>query len=535
MICENCSNEFDNINGLKFCPFCGTSIEGNTDLEARQNADFEEQINVEIQQNTDKIDADEKNSSSEGGKETDKLEDTLEMPVITKEDIRRYKREKFFKTYIEPFTKMKVAVPLATIFIVIAVGAFSYVYFFGNSVDEERIKADLIGKVVTLPKGTNIEIKKGNINNFIINSRSTSKSEKKDDIKAAVTINNGNLEVSTLLSIQYIYEGRNKWTISENIGIAGETSVKPLAVMDEKVFLENLRKFTIIVGNTNMLLSDGEVKTLQIAERKPDLNNFQEEILVEAVIDNGLLSAAGKLKCIVKFENEAWGLSSVEKSGTEDFALVLSSAFNQDRIIDIIKKEGLEATVANANVFGGKGYFVKDSFTKSFTIPDKKYDAQKGELLVSVKRENAAGELNSTLSTDYTFSLTLGKLELMKKSKTIVDSISIADMTRDFIVSTIANAEIEGDRFFWKADNHKINADEAKTFKSDKILTKKGLQNVRYVYGNITYIEAKKEKKISFVATYFLVYDSSKGYNWKLDKIIGEDSPNYKNYYPELR
>jgi hypothetical protein len=78
--------------------------------------------------------------------------------------------------------------------------------------------------------------------------------------------------------------------------------------------------------------------------------------------------------------------------------------------------------------------------------------------------------------------------------------------------------------------NFIINDDKGRFLKVDKVLYKKGLMNVKYVYGSITYTEAKKDKTISFVAPYYLVYDSSKGYNWKLDRVVGEDSPNYKTY-----
>ncbi len=54
-----------------------------------------------------------------------------------------------------------------------------------NQLDDARIKEDLIGKVVTLPKGTSIKIDKDNIESFSIKSRNTDKS--KDNIKLAVT------------------------------------------------------------------------------------------------------------------------------------------------------------------------------------------------------------------------------------------------------------------------------------------------------------------------------------------------------------
>lgn len=515
MICNDCNNEFDNIGGLKFCPYCGTKIE--------------EQPSIEIEQNSDKIE--ENNYNSEVETKAKELQDTLEMPVITEEDIKKHNREKFLNTYVKPFAKMKVVIPVVTIFLVLAVGAFGYVFLFANPVDDGRIKEDLVGKVITLPKGTSMEIKKGNIKNLSISSRNTSKSDKKDDIKAAVTLNNGTLEVKTTLAIQYLYEGKNKWKIDNNVGLTGETSVKPLIAMDENQFLEGLKKYSITLWETSKTLGGEDVKTLRIAERKPDLDNFKEEVFVEVGIDNGLIASTGKLKCSLNFDNENWNLTSVERSSADDFVIVLSPAFSQEKVVEIIRKEGMEETVTNANVFGGKGFYVRDSFTKAINITDKKFDAQKGTLTVTAKRENNAGELKSLLSTDYTIAISINKIELTKKSKTTVDTVTIPDMSKDFITSTIANIEVEGgNTLFWFSDNHKITAAEAKTFKPDKVVSKKGLQNIRYVYGSITYTEAKKEKNLPFVAAYYLVYDSSKGYNWKLDKIVGEDSPNYKNY-----
>lgn len=517
MICKDCNNELDNINGLKFCPYCGTKIL--------------EEVESDIDYNYLQIDGEENNYQDKSDVKTKKIHDTLEMPAITEEDIKKYKKEKFFNSIIKPFTKMKLVIPVITIILVISVGVIGYIFLFANPVDERRIKEDLIGKIVTLPKGTSIEIKKGNIKNLSINSRNTSKSDKKDDIRAAVTINNGTVEVKTLLSIQYIYEGKNKWKMDNNIGLTGETLVKPLIAMDEKQLIEELKKSSINLWDTAKSLAGEDVKILRIGERTPDLQNFKEEVLVEVGVDNGLVAATGRLKCRLNFENETWNLTSVERNSTDDFVLALSPSFSQDKIIDIVKKEGLEETVTNSNVFGGKGFIVKDSFTKSITIGDKKFDAQKGTLTVNVKRENNAGEIKSVLSTDYIFSLSFNKIELSKKSKTIVDSVTIEDMSKDFIVATITNVEIEGgNMFFWFSDNHKITPSEAKTLKIDKITYKKGLMNVRYVYGSITYTDSKKEKSISFVAPYFLVYDSSKGYNWKLDRIVGEDSPNYKTY-----
>jgi hypothetical protein len=512
MICNSCKNEFDNINGLKFCPYCGTKIEESIVLNTEQ-----------IQE------------TSEDTKTKDKF-DTLKMPVITKEQIRKYKRDELFKALVKPFKEVKVVITIITVVLLIVMGTFGYSFLIGRPVDEGRIKEDIIGKIVVLPKGTSFEIKKGYIKNFSINDRNTNKGENKDDIKASVTLNNGTLEVKTLLSLQYVYEGNDKWKIGDKVELSGDTTVKPLVGMDEKQILDEVKKLSITVGNTQKALSADDVKTLSIASRTPDFENLKEEVLVEAGIDSGLIAASGKIKCTLNFVNETWSMASAERNSTEDFALVLSPTFSQEKILEVIKKDVSDQTVTHADVFGGKGFLVRDSFTKNINIGDKKFDAQNKNLNVNVKKQNTAGEIKSILSTDYTFAVSFDKIDLLKKSKTAVDSVTIDDISKDFIVSNIVNAEIEGSNlFFWYSNNHKITSEEAKTFKITKIFSKKGMQNVKYVYGSITYKEGNKQKTTNLVATYFLVYDSSKGYNWKLDRIVGEDSPNYKMYIPEPR
>lgn len=512
MICSSCKNEFDNINGLKFCPYCGTKIEESIVLNTEQ-----------IQE------------TSEDTKTKDKF-DTLKMPVITKEQLRKYKRDELLKALLKPFKEVKVVITIITVFLLIVMGVFGYSFLIGRPVDEGRIKEDIIGKVVALPKGTSFEIKKGYIKSFSINDRNTNKGEKKDDIKAAVTLNNGTLEVKTLLSLQYVYEGNDKWKISDKVELAGDTTVKPLVGMDEKTILDEVKKLNITVSNTPKALSGEDVKTLNIASRTPDFDNFKEEVLVEAGIDSGLLAATGKIKCTLNFINEAWSIAGIERNSTEDFALVLSPAISQEKILEAIKKDVSDQTVTHADVFGGKGFKVSDSFTKGINIGDKKFDAQNKNLNITVKKQNTSGEIKSILSTDYTFAVSFDKIDLLKKSKTVADSVTIDDISRDFIVSNIANAEIEGNNIFlWYSDNHKITAEEAKTFKTTKTFSKKGMQNVKYVYGTITYKDGNKAKTTSVVATYFLVYDSAKGYSWKLDRIVGEDSSNYKMYIPEPR
>jgi hypothetical protein len=512
MVCNSCKSEFDNINGLKFCPYCGTRLE--------------EEVFVSKTEKLTETSVEETSTKS--------IHDTLSMPVITKEQIRKYKRDKFFKALKKPFKNSKVVITMITVILFMVMAGVSFFYFDGRAVDEAKIKDDLIGKVVILPKGTSFEIKKGYIKSFSISERNTNKSEKKDDIKAAVTLNNGTLEVKTILSMQYVYNDNKNWVISNKLSLAGDTTVKPLVGMEEKQILEGVKKLNINIGDAAKALNGEDVKTLSIASRTPDFDNLKETVLIDLRLDNGLISASGKIKCLLNFENEAWTIAGIERNSTEDFTLVLSPAFSEDKIVELIKKEALDQTVNYANVFGGKSFYINDSFTKSINAADKKYDPQSKTLNVTVKRQNTAGEVKTVLSTDYSYEVTFDKIKLLKKSKTIVDSITISDISKDFVMSSIVNAEIEGNKqFLWFSNNHKITSEEAKTFITSKESSKKGLENQKYVYGAITYNDGNKQKTTSVVAIYFLVYDNSKGYSWNLDRIVGEDSPNYKMYMTE--
>jgi hypothetical protein len=563
MVCNYCKSEFENIHSLKLCPYCGTKIEeaeildNNGTREYKNEKAYENKVETkQVQQGmlynaTDKSMYNEEEqyyvpqneqtrqqNNAPAYEETKKNEkfDTLTMPVITENQIKKYKREKFFSGIAKPFKNLKIVISAATLIVLIAVGVLGYSFFTARPVDEGRIKEDLIGKSIVLPKGTSFEIKKGNIKSFSVSERNTNKGEKRDDIKAAVTLNNGTLEVKTVLALHYSYEGNNKWKIADKVEIAGEATVKPLVGMDESMILEEVKKASITVGNAPKALNGDDVKTLSIASRTPDFDNFKEEILLNAGFDSGIVAASGKVKASLVFADEAWSVASIDRNGNDDFVLILSPAFSQDKIVEAVKKDVLNANVAHPNVFGGKSFIVNDNFTKGINVGDKKFDPQSGTLSVSVKKQNSAGELKSVILTDYTFSVSFSKVELVKKSKPTVESVTIDDMSKDFITSSLTNNEIEGNNIlFWYSSNHKITAEEAKTFKTDKILSKKGLDNVKYVYGSITYKDGSKQKTASMVATYFLVYDSSKGYNWKLDRIIGEDSPNYKQYVPEPR
>jgi len=513
MICNSCNNEFTNINGLKFCPYCGGRIEEPVELKGQEipdkinNVESESLINANIKKNTH--------------------ENTLPMPAITKKHINKYNREKLFYSFKKTFKNMKVIIPIMALLVIIAGGVFAYKFFILKPVDEVRIKQDLMGKIITLPKGTSIKISKDNLKSFNISTRTTEKT--KDDIKVTVTLSNGAIEAKTLLSVVYTYQGKNQWKISDKVILDKAISIKPLVGMDEKKFMESLRKLNISIADSTIDLGGQDVKNIDISLRTPNLENGKEEVLVQTSIDSGLLATTGKIRCKLVFQNEAWSISTIEKNSNEDFALAISPTFSDEKVIEAIRKQGLEEIVTYPAFFGGKGFTLKDSFTKGLNVAGKRYDAQKGVLYVTAKRENIAGEIKSVLSTGYTFAISLSQISLTDKSKTTVDSATINNMTNPIIISTIENMEIEGSNlFFWFSNNHKITAQEAKTFKTDKILSSKGFENIKYVYGSITYKDKKKNKNLSFVALYFLVYDGTKGYNWKLDKIIGEDSPNYK-------
>jgi len=515
MRCNSCNNEFININGLKFCPYCGEKIEGKIDTQ------------------------DEKIPSNNNGNEEnivdpifkDKEEqDTSAMPVISDKDIRKYKRDKFFGWLKKTFMHRKVIITIIAMISVIIILLFSYSFFIVKPIDDARIKEDLIGTVVTLPKGTVIKINKDNMKSFIISNRNTQKS--KDDIKVAVTLDNDVLEAKVLLSAVYLKEGKNEWKANGKPVLLNITSVKPMVGINDKTFLAQLKKLKMTIGNTQESLNGQDVKNLGITQRTPDLQNGKENILVATTIDSGLLSASGKINCSLVFENETWSINSIEANSSDDFKLVLSSAFSDDKVIQIVRNQGLQETVSYSDFFGGKGFTVNDDFTKNINIEGKTFNAKKGTLNITAKRENISGEIKSVLSTNYTFTISLSNIALINASKTTIDSALINNIPQSLIIPSITNGEIEGSNLlFWWSNNHKITQEEAKTFKADKTLSTKGLKNIKYVYGNITYKNNKsKDRNVSIVAIYFLVYDNVSGYNWKINKLISEDSPNYKTY-----
>lgn len=163
------------------------------------------------------------------------------MPVITDKQINKYKKEKKFKL----LKKSKVIITILTIFFLISIGGFGYIFLVGRPVDEGKIKEDIINKTITLPKGTKFDIKEGYIKSLSIKERNTKKKEK-DDIKVEITLNNGIIEVNTLLLLQYVYTGNNVWKINDKVQLYGNTVVKPLVGMDENQILNEVKKLIFL-------------------------------------------------------------------------------------------------------------------------------------------------------------------------------------------------------------------------------------------------------------------------------------------------
>ncbi|MGH4120332.1 TFIIB-type zinc finger domain-containing protein [Clostridium sp.] len=512
MICNNCKNEFTKISGLNFCQYCGVKIEEKADLET-------EQIPNEV-----------KSGEAESIVAAETMhQDTLDMPAITDEDIKKDKRDKFFATFKKTFVEMKVIIPIIALLAVIGIGLLVYNVFIVKPVDEARIKEDMIGKVITLPKGTTIKISEDYMKSFTIESRNEDKV--KEDIKVALTLNNGVIESKILLALAYTYEGQNYWEVSDKIVLERVTSLKPVVGMDEKMFISGLKKLSIPIAGTKKILGEQEVKTLGIALRTADFGNGKEEIIVDTSIDSGILAAKGKIKCKLIFEDEVWKIKTIEQNSAEDFEVVLSKDLSDEKIIKTIKSKQMEETVTYPNFFEGKGFPVNDSFTKSISIAGKRLDMQNGVLYVTAKRENVSGQINMVLETGYTLPISFSEITLLKGAKTTVDSGTISKVPKELIISTITDAEIQGSNGFWPfSKNHKITAEEAKTFKAGEMLSQKGLENIKYVYGSIIYKDGSKDKTIAFVALYFLAYDDNNGYNWKLDKLDGEKSSNYREF-----
>ena len=260
----------------------------------------------------------------------------------------------------------------------------------------------------------------------------------------SVTLDNDVLKAKVLLSIVYLKDGKNEWKANGKPELLNITSVEPIVGINDKKFLSDLKKFKITIANTQESLNGKDVKNLVITQRTPNFQNGKENILVATTIDSGLISTSGKIKCSLIFENEAWSINSIKTNSTDDFKLVLSQAFSQDKVIQFVRDQGLAETVSYSELFGGKGFTVNDDFTKNIIISGKTYNAKKAILNITAKRENIAGEIKSVLSTNYTFSISLSNISLLKTSETTVDSVLINNIPDSLIIPSITNGEIEG-------------------------------------------------------------------------------------------
>jgi hypothetical protein len=120
MICNSCKGEFDNINGLKFCPYCGTNLENDAFLKTEKLAEAGEEIIA-----------------------SKEIHDTIEMPVLTKDQIRNYKMQQYFGAVRKPFKNFKAVITMITMLLFIAAFGIGYIFFSGRPVSEAAVKDDL--------------------------------------------------------------------------------------------------------------------------------------------------------------------------------------------------------------------------------------------------------------------------------------------------------------------------------------------------------------------------------------------------------
>ena len=550
MDCNICNNEFKYVEGLKFCPYCGSKLNVQfvpSDAEdyAPYGDDYKESERekaaeaFEVQQQL--------RGSSEDGNEAakKKAHDTLEMPLITDEIVssynemnKKHKKNNMFLGFLSAFTRIftnKKVIIGFTALIVLGVAGFLTVNLLSvKAIDETAIKEDIVGKVIVLPKGSSFQVKKGDVQEAVIIGNNSDKDKQVQYLDVKMTLNNKSIEVKGTFRLTYKIEGKNQRKLNDKIELKNDIAVKPVIGMEEAKVTEELKKQTVSIGGENLQLSDGSIKTLKIAQRTPNFDQGKEELLAEISIDNGIMASTGNIKASLIFENENWKLDSVAINSDEDFKAVISPSMSEDTILSQIKKKPLQENVAYSTVFGGKEFAVNDKFTKSMKITDKNYDQDKKVLNVTVKRENSAGIINSTLTTNYSLNVSFKALVFGSASKSKVESVTVSDISRDNVAAMLVGAEMKmGSQFLWWSESHTITADEAKTLKINKSLSRKNAQNTRYVYGDISYQDGKKAKTASIVAI-FLVSGSSDGYAWKLDSVISSEADQYQYYRPEV-
>lgn len=629
MNCSNCNNEFNFIEGLKFCPYCGSrinmqfenaednltaakdkasieddSISGEAigqefakkdffkerafkedrikinsfrkppmkdkafiekilqdkDLEKNQ---LEEKISLEnnigdeavvTEKGQDEKVVDQVNSPStfhqspsisETVEREEKItegsiHDTLRMPPITNEMLEANQKEKnkrknkTLSTLKRIFTSKLLIVGCLTVLVLGLVVYIGSAYLLNTKVDEAQIKKDLIGKTITLPKGTQFKVKEGSIKNLSIGERVFNDEDKVEYIDLTATLNDGKIEVSGVIQLSYKKADNNKWQLLDTITLKKDIVVKPVAGMEEAGIIEVLKNKTISLLNHEISLSDSMVTRIAVVERKPKYNEGKEKLSVEVIVDGGVLTAKGTINGELSFVDEKWVIDGDFNYDEEDFEIDLSKNLSEDVIVDEIKNRGDRQNVNHDSIFGGQSFLIDDEFTNSVTIESKELNDDKTELYLTVKKENESGMLKAILTAEYVFGVSLTDLSYYSNNGTTVDEVVVAELTRDMIVQSLSGAEIEGRRgVFWWDNNHRLTEDEAKTYQHDEILSKAGYQNNKYVYGQITYDDDGEQKTVDMVAIYYLTHDTVNGYQWQLDGVVSSESNRYKHYTKE--
>jgi hypothetical protein len=224
-------------------------------------------------------------------------------------------------------------------------------------------------------------------------------------------------------------------------------------------------------------------------------------------------------------------LNGVVKGSEEGFELALSDNLSEEAILTQIKSKAIEEQVTSDAIFGGQGFRINDKFTKSMKIQAKSLNDSKSKLNISIRKENAAGMLNTTLTGNYVFNVSLKSITYISNSQTKVEEVTVGDLSRDMIIASLNGAQMEGrSDVFWWSNNHQITQQEAQSFKQDETLSKAGFKNIKYAYGTITYQDNNNKKTVDMVAIYFLNYDGGSGYSWKLDSVISSESSKFIYY-----
>lgn len=512
MLCGNCKKEFEYTEGLKFCPYCGCKI--NIDFVPREAAADEE-----------------KDLHSEA-----KLGNTLDMPKITDEQIKEEARRKRaeqraikLRQYID---KAKVIVKdqrflltAATVLVVILVAIIGSKFFLSQKVNEADITSALTGKVITLPKGTKFEIQKDNIKSVAITDNKKDKDTEK--VTAKFILINTNLKVTGTLQAAYKEVSKNSWKLNGDLNIDNNMQVEPLAGVNEEGFINLLKGANVTIGNETIALSDKNIKSINIVDKKTDFPKSSEEVTAEVTLDSGIASSKGKLKCKLIFNEENWQMTNVDRVSNDDFKLSPSQSLSKDKLAQLINKN-MNENVSYGSIFDGKAFNVNDKFTKDISITDFKY-GEDNEINVFTSRNLVMGVLSAVITKNYVYRYTFSNITLVSEDKASVSSASLQDINKKLVADSIANKNVdmgEGFLSLW-TDNHELSKNEAESFTLDEVLSKKNSPDTKYVYGKITYDDGGND---NIVIIYKLNYDNSSGYSWKVDSIIGSEADKYKSY-----